>query len=355
MSESRKSIWILSDLFDAHTRVITKALESTNIKFDLVDSSKFPAKDHLEHRIDSENQTARFCVDAEYLSDLDCSLVWIRRPKASKSHISLHPEDREFALLESDAAIRGVLYSMEFRGVKFINPLVGRTLAQSKALQLELAQSSGLRIPNTLFSNNTKAIRDFAAKQRWGCVYKQVAPTMFPANAETPRHCLTTAITLSDLLDDATIRSTPGCYQALVPKAFDVRALYLDGELLCAGMRSRNFVPFEADFRRHGSETLDVWPICPPKQVIDRCKALALKLGVIFGSLDFVVDDNDDWYFLEINEAGQFLFVEYLNPDIMVLAAFIEMMSKISDIQVNPASRKLRLQNFYSLEDPISK
>lgn len=38
-------------------------------------------------------------------------------------------------------------------------------------------------------------------------------------------------------------------------------------------------------------------------------------LGLVFGCIDLVADDHDELHFLEINQAGQFLFVEHDAPE----------------------------------------
>lgn len=47
------------------------------------------------------------------------------------------------------------------------------------------------------------------------------------------------------------------------------------------------------------------------------------KMGLVFGTLDFIVNENDEYIFLEVNEQGQFLWIEDLNPDLKMLDVFI--------------------------------
>ncbi|WP_156115420.1 MULTISPECIES: hypothetical protein [Xenorhabdus] len=37
------------------------------------------------------------------------------------------------------------------------------------------------------------------------------------------------------------------------------------------------------------------------------------KLNLRYGALDFIVDENNDWWFLEVNSAGQWLWIEDLS------------------------------------------
>ncbi len=48
------------------------------------------------------------------------------------------------------------------------------------------------------------------------------------------------------------------------------------------------------------------------------------SLGLVFGSMDLVVTPEGETLFLEVNEAGQFLWIETLNPAIPMLSLFAD-------------------------------
>jgi hypothetical protein len=50
--------------------------------------------------------------------------------------------------------------------------------------------------------------------------------------------------------------------------------------------------------------------------------AFAKKAGICFGSIDFAVDMHGNWWFLEINERGQFLWLDQLNPKFKIQEKF---------------------------------
>jgi hypothetical protein len=47
-----------------------------------------------------------------------------------------------------------------------------------------------------------------------------------------------------------------------------------------------------------------------PAAIEAQCAALLDELGLVFGCFDFIVNPEGDYIFLEVNEMGQFLFVE---------------------------------------------
>ena len=72
---------------------------------------------------------------------------------------------------------------------------------------------------------------------------------------------------------------------------------------------------------------LAVEPLKLPAIVEDRCLALLAKLGLQFGCIDMIVSPAGDWIFLEINQMGQFLWIEEANQDIHLLENFVQLLT----------------------------
>ncbi|MBA3537169.1 MAG: hypothetical protein H0T84_11265 [Tatlockia sp.] len=51
------------------------------------------------------------------------------------------------------------------------------------------------------------------------------------------------------------------------------------------------------------------------------------EIGVVFGCFDFIVTPDDEIIFLELNEQGQFLWVEEILPELCYMDMFAEFYS----------------------------
>jgi hypothetical protein len=59
------------------------------------------------------------------------------------------------------------------------------------------------------------------------------------------------------------------------------------------------------------------------------CFAIMDSLGINFGCFDFIINSSGEYVFLEVNEMGQFLWLEEWEPEIPVLDTFVKfLMSK---------------------------
>lgn len=77
------------------------------------------------------------------------------------------------------------------------------------------------------------------------------------------------------------------------------------------------------DWRAMQGENLNVELYKLPSQIERRIRQFMNNLGIVFGSLDFIVTHDNEYIFLEVNEQGQFLWLEELNPEIKILDMFV--------------------------------
>jgi hypothetical protein len=133
---------------------------------------------------------------------------------------------------------------------------------------------------------------------------------------------LATLVTERDLagFEDSLLRATPGIFQAHIPKAFELRVTFIGRRSFTAKLLSQETIGGRLDWRKSYSE-LKMEPFQLPKSVEERCWKLMQELGIVFGCFDFIVTPQNEFLFLEVNEMGQFLFVEYAT-DLPVLDAF---------------------------------
>jgi hypothetical protein len=57
------------------------------------------------------------------------------------------------------------------------------------------------------------------------------------------------------------------------------------------------------------------------------------RLALSFGCIDFAVSKENVWYFLEVNQMGQFLFVEQIFPEFRMLDMFLQLLTREGDVQ----------------------
>lgn len=248
-------------------------------------------------------------------------VVWLRRPTPAVLPQTLHPADRPVAERECRDFLGG-LYHLVAPEAFWINPLAGRQRSDVKAVQLREAARAGLAIPPTLMSNDPERIRRFLAGTPGGAIYKPFTPAEWEGR-DGSAVLWTTEVTAEDLPRDEILRLTPGIFQARVPKAHELRVTVMGRHVITARLLSQEVDAGRLDWRAAGGQ-LRIEPDRLPPVVEAACLRLMESLGILFGAFDFVVTPGGEHVFLEVNPAGQFLWVEEANPEIPALAPFVD-------------------------------
>lgn len=243
------------------------------------------------------------------LSDPSFFAVWHRRVQTAPDLELLHSGDRAFAVQQCDVFHRNLLDLLAPQAF-WVNPPAASHLASQKLRQHHEASQCGLALPDTLFSNDPEEIRSFLREAGGRMVFKTLTPAAWRDDEDRDWAPFTVSITERDLVADDLLRQTPAIYQAEVEKAFEVRMTVMGREVFAAKILSQATTKGRLDWRLAYSE-LVMEKIEVPPEVAERSFALMERLGIVFGCFDFIVSPDGQWVFLEVNEMGQFLFIEH--------------------------------------------
>jgi glutathione synthase/RimK-type ligase-like ATP-grasp enzyme len=137
----------------------------------------------------------------------------------------------------------------------------------------------------------------------------------------------TQQVQIEDLSEESSLRASPGIFQELIPKAYELRVTAIGRRLFAAKLRSQEVEPAQLDYRA----ALDEVPIEPyelPLEVSEACLRVLEGLGLVFGCFDLIVTPTGEYVFLEVNEMGAFLWIEERLPEMRLLDAFCELLTQ---------------------------
>lgn len=190
---------------------------------------------------------------------------------------------------------RGALLSS---GVRVVNNPDRQSRANQKPLQLSEAWKVGLRIPRTLMTNDPRAARTFVKEFSTRCIHKPFNQVDF--GVLHTRRCED-----SDLADLESLLLAPIILQEEVP-GLDLRVNVFGDRVFAAAATVRA----EAKLDWREDHTVEWYPYDLDGETSARCIALVRKLGLDYGCIDLKAPEGELPCFLEINPAGQFLFIE---------------------------------------------
>ena len=267
-------------------------------------------------------------------------VIWLRQSEhqasdhqasdhqVSDHQVSDHPTmEQEKDGQPSPSFFDELAYMFESLPVRCVNPYSAVRMVQNKAVQLRLARKSGLKVPETLFSNSAAAVRKFFDRHPTDAICKAFAAHVWQQQGSTDISVTETFCLNREELpaDDEVFTYAPAIYQEKVSKQFDVRMVLMGERVYSFAVRT----PANSLDWRHDAALRNVVVECvdtPPdveRGIIDFVR----QTGVCTGSLDLAVDHKGDWWFLEINEQGQFLWLDYLCPQARLLEKFCAFLS----------------------------
>lgn len=197
--------------------------------------------------------------------------------------------------------------SLWSRKTLVVNEPFCETVADRKLLQLATAAECGLRIPETLVTNQHEEAREFISTlelQGRRTIYKQLLSGSIPVGHYTM------TVTPEDQERLQEIRSAPLTLQERIEGGIDVRVVVVGDAHFAMAQR--------VDKNRADSNVSDVrvecrpesWCVELPADVKAGLDKLTARLRLSFGAYDFITDRAGNWFFLEVNPTGQWLFVE---------------------------------------------
>jgi hypothetical protein len=249
-------------------------------------------------------------------------VVWIRRPNQPVYNPNVAEPDKNFAEGEYKWFSWSALYLLEKLPVRCINRYSASRLINNKAVQLLLAKRSGLLVPETLMSNSPVRVRAFLERGHTPTICKAFFPHIWKkADSEALAVTETFEISADGLPADEVLTYAPAVYQTRIVKEFDVRMVLLGTTVYSYSLHNpKGSIDWRQDAGQ-GIVTVEAIPTTP--EVEKAVLVFANQAGITFGSFDFAVDQSGRWWFLEVNEEGQFLWLDDFNPAARIFEKFL--------------------------------
>lgn len=292
-------IVVVSHPDDDHGTRVLAALAERRHPAVRVDTGQYPAQTSLSQRFADDGAPVALEVDGVPV-DLDGARVgWWRRPRPFTLHEGIASDVASFAYSECHEAMTGFLASL---GLAWVNPPGLDEAAHHKPYQLQVASEIGLPLPRTLITNDPAAAADFHRRNGPG-------GTIYKTFLATEEHWRETRILQPDelaMLDS--VRYAPVIFQEFVPAVADIRATVVGDTVIAAAITAAP-EGYSYDYRMD-MDGARFEPTTLQPRTQRSVLALMRRLGIVYGAVDLRRTPTGEEVFLEVNPAGEWLFVE---------------------------------------------
>ena len=285
---------------EEHTAGVVRLLEAEGREVVQVDLADFPMKTGLtlswSNGADARYQihTARGVVDLSKVR-----VGWWRRVRPFVVHPEIkRGQDVAFVQSETSQAVNGMLDAMP---CVWVNPREQDTSAHHKPYQWAVAQQVGLRVPRTLVTSDPDEARKFIEEIGVGSVVFKA----FLASTQDWRE--TRLVESRDVDRLELLKYAPVIFQEYI-EGVDLRITVVGKSIFTAEIDARK-TRYPVDMRMVFGEAA-VRPITLSAELNKRLLMLQNQLQLVYGAIDMRRTPEGEYYFLEVNPAGQWHFVE---------------------------------------------
>lgn len=304
---------ILAPQVDPHAQAVCGHLNSMGASVRFWGLEDLPSQAKLTYTLSKNNSE---CIlsksnsesepDLMQIDFLSFDSVWLRRP--GKVKVPSFPEQWVESMVEWECtrALDAIFRSIP--GL-WVNPPAKEKEALLKLRQLDIARHCGFSIPESIVTNDPEAVTSFYERHNGKLIYKLIdegSYRYFPSY-EIVMGMPTLPLRELDLKHLDQVRLSLHLFQRKVEKRSDIRVTVVANKLFAVEILSQEGKG-KIDFRLDYSVPMKTHEL--PDTVAESCLSVLRELGLTYGAFDLCLDRDGQYIFLEVNPAGQWLWME---------------------------------------------
>lgn len=298
---ARATTLVLTHPFDPTADYVVSELNRRGAPVFRCDPGEFPERLTITAKLDEAGWAGELRLPERRIRLDRIGCAYYRRPTGFALPSEMSDQVRRWSAAEARMGVGGVLSALP----RWLNHPAEIARAEYKPLQLAQARACRLLVPETLVTNDPAAAAAFV--DRIGqVVYKPFTSTGVTERGDH-RSIYTTPVTPADI--DGSVGLTAHLFQAFIPKEYEVRLTVVDDVFLPARIDAGSEaarIDWRADY-----DALTYAPLAPvPHPVRAGVRALMGRLRLRFSTIDFIVDGDGRWWFVDLNANGQWAWIE---------------------------------------------
>jgi len=299
-------ILLISNERDITTDYIVLELQRRKIPYLRLNTERL-STGHIRCRPASKGSTWEIDFAGRVFATSDVSAAYFRRPAVPIVSPSVaDAAERQYCEQEWTSILRSLYTAIDDR---WLNSPTKIAIAEDKPLQLSVAASVGLRVPETLITNDYDAAMHFI--EGGATIGKPLQAALLNRGKDiAERVIFTSRIDNVRGIQPQSIAAAPLILQREISKESDIRVTVVDTNVFAVTIGSQAKAETTVDWRRGSHPDLDHERHELPAQVASMCVSVVKRLGLRFAAVDLVLDPNGLYWFLEANPNGQWAWIE---------------------------------------------
>lgn len=234
------------------------------------------------------------------------SVGWYRKPSIDFRGAGHQEKYNDLVRAEAKAFLEVIYTWPNFRWL--VNPLVA-SQAKSKVQQLSFAYSNGIRIPKTIITNSIEEAENFSHANKQGIISKAIYTANVDVDGRNAAIPTCKIFENEDTSPFTQVKLCPTKFQEEIKKDFEVRVTIIGDKIFSTKIDSQSDERTKIDWRPF-AHLCQHSCIKIPDRIESFCFHIVNHFSLNFGAIDFIVDRDGEYVFLELNPFGQYLWIE---------------------------------------------
>jgi len=284
-----------------HLEYIT---ENRKAKFKRINVESFP-EDNIYLKVANSSTSITNLIDTPDITGIFCRYMLPVSENLSKS---IPEEFRRFTTSESRDFLLGSILSClrEKQDARWINPVMASYASRIKINQLKIAKEVGWVVPETIISNNKKVLIDFWREKNGQVITKAIHSGWLSKIGDKNKVIFTSVVTEKHLEKISDINYPPLLFQEKIDKNKELRVVVIGKKYFSCSLGKSINIDWRVDNVAIDNSEIFNLPCDVEKKSIEVVK----NMGLSFGVLDVILDKSGNFYFLEVNEQGEWLWMD---------------------------------------------
>lgn len=229
--------------------------------------------------------------------------VWFRRTKLPIVK-GVTEYEYKFLMNEYEVFLKNLFCIID---AKWISDPYSIYKAENKLYQLKLAKKLGFKIPKTLITNCKNELIDFYKKNSEKIIIKPLSQSIIDIGENQQEHIFTNILSQEQIKNLENFDLTPCIYQEYIEKDSEFRITVINKKVFVAEIDSQVEEMSKTDWRKGN---LKFYKSSLPEDISMKCVQLVKELNLSFGAIDIIKNIKGEYFFLEINPNGQWVWIE---------------------------------------------
>lgn len=289
--------------------IVIKRLRELGKEAYRLNSDNFSHKLNFDYTSNSEGVSVTIQTPDLTFSSKDIEAVWYRKLWG----ITV-PEDLDSAFqkiyIQEYSTMRNLFFE-SLKNVPWMNPMnLDHLVGENKLEQLRLASESGLEIPESLFTNDSEKVKNFFYTVCKGNMIAKLHGSLSRSMSGDTPFFPTTLIQESDLDNLDTLCYCPMIFQRNIAKAYELRIVYVDGIFFTGKINAVTSAKGKTDWRIATDVLLGWESYVLPEAICNSLTVMMKKMGLYFGAIDMIRQEDGQYVFLEVNPQGEWGMIQ---------------------------------------------